>query len=110
MSASHRHGPPRWLLLLCGVAIVVYIIWTSSHRAPEAPEIAAPPATDDFSDGRDEITVDLKDGTTDAELQAFALRHHTALRWASKEPSILRAAIAIATADVSAQPRLLAEL
>src|SRR4051812_2863331 len=94
-------------LIVSTIAVLLYIIVSS--RGP-APEWANGALTDDLSDGRDEIAVDLRDGTTDAELAAFGKKHDLELSWVSSDPGILRTALAVARVSLDRQPKVLEEL
>jgi serine protease len=110
LSAAHR--PPRRLkvvLIAVGLALLLLYLIGSSGPKPRWAS-AGEPSEDDLSDGRDEVALDLRDGTSDAELKAFGARHKIELSWVSSEPGILRAALAVAKVPVERQAAMLKEL
>jgi serine protease len=64
----------------------------------------APERTDD------EVLVDLKDGTSLGDMQAFALRHHITLRLEAHDPSAIEAGLAIAHIAPEREADLIKEL
>src|SRR5579871_1903627 len=96
-------------VLVC-LALASYIIMRGKRPEPAPGQVDQEAFQDDLSDGRSEVTVDLRDGTSDDELKAFGTRHHLDLHWAAKDPSIVRAAIALARVPIENQLAVLKEL